>query len=75
MDYLVLRAFVEDAVLKNKPPIDTYESALLSAITPLSEQSIALGSQPVEIPDFTHGKWVETTLTAGETEQTKYGLN
>jgi len=75
MDYLVLRAFVEDAVIKNKPPIDTYESALLSAITPLSEQSIALGSQPVEIPDFTHGKWVETTLTANAAEQTKYGLN
>jgi hypothetical protein len=28
------------------------------AISPLSEQSIALGSQPVNCPDFTNGKWM-----------------
>lgn len=71
MDYLVLRAFVEDGILRNQPPIDTYESALLSVITPLSEKSIALGSQPVEIPDFTHGKWLIPEPAA----ETKYGLN
>jgi len=71
MDYLVLRAFIEDGIIKNRPPIDTYESALLSAVAPLSEQSIALGSQPVEIPDFTHGKW----LTPEPVEETKYSLN
>jgi hypothetical protein len=73
MDYLVLRAFIEDGILKNRPPVDTYESALLSVITPLSEQSIALGSQPVEIPDFTSGQWI--TAEPSETPETKYALN
>jgi hypothetical protein len=71
MDYLVLRAFIEDGILKNRPPIDVYESALLSVITPLSERSIALGSQPVEIPDFTSGRW----LIPPPADETKYGLN
>jgi hypothetical protein len=72
MDYLVLRAFIEDGILQNRPPIDTYESALLSVITPLSEKSIILGSRPVEIPDFTNGKWLAAPQIPGET---KYGLN
>ena len=29
------------------------------SITCLSEQSIALGSTPVAIPDFTNGRWME----------------
>jgi len=28
-----------------------------SVLSPLSEQSIARKSQPVQIPDFTRGKW------------------
>ena len=39
-------------------PIDVYDAATWMAITPLSEKSIACGSAPVEIPDFTRGKWV-----------------
>ncbi len=58
MDWLVLNAFF-DALKENKPmPIDVYDMAAWMAITPLSEQSIRLGSMPVEIPDFTNGKWV-----------------
>ncbi len=58
MDYLVLRAFVE-AVQDNKPfPIDVYDAASWLCITALSEQSIAMGSMPVPVPDFTDGKWI-----------------
>lgn len=39
-------------------PIDVYDSATWMAITVLSEDSIALGGQPVPFPDFTNGKWV-----------------
>lgn len=39
-------------------PLDVYDAAAWMAITPLSEQSIALGSAPVEIPDFTSGRWL-----------------
>ncbi len=57
MDWLVLNAFF-DALKENKPmPVDVYDMAAWMAITPLSEQSIALGCA-VEIPDFTNGKWV-----------------
>lgn len=38
-------------------PIDVYDMATWMSITPLSERSIQLGSMPVEIPDFTNGKW------------------
>ena len=58
MDFLVVREFVKSAAEKSEPPIDTYEAALLGAITPLSEKSIATGSHPVEIPDFTHGLYL-----------------
>ena len=58
MDYLVMREFVKSAANKSEPPVDTYEAALLTSITPLSEQSIMLGSHPVEIPDFTHGLYM-----------------
>lgn len=57
MDYLVLRAFAESIQAGTGTPIDVYDTAVWMAITVLSEQSIALGSAPVAIPDFTKGKW------------------
>jgi predicted dehydrogenase len=36
---------------------DVYDSVTSSAISPLSEMSVAEKSQPVEFPDFTKGKW------------------
>ncbi len=58
MDYLVLRAFLEAVRDGKAMPIDVYDSAAWMAITPLSEESIACGSAPVAIPDFTNGLWV-----------------
>ena len=57
IDYFVLRAFIESIKRKVAPPIDVYDAAVWSAISPLSEQSIAKGSAPIEIPDFTRGRW------------------
>lgn len=57
MDWLTVSAFF-DALKENKPmPIDVYDMASWMSITPLTEASIKLGI-PVEIPDFTNGKWV-----------------
>jgi predicted dehydrogenase len=57
MDYFVINAFVE-ALKANAPmPIDIYDAITWSAITPLSEQSIALGFQTLDFPDFTNGAW------------------
>ncbi|HOO25595.1 MAG TPA: Gfo/Idh/MocA family oxidoreductase [Clostridiales bacterium] len=59
MDYLILCAFAESAIEDVKPPIDVYDTAVWMSITCLSEQSVALGSAPVAVPDFTNGAWIE----------------
>lgn len=57
MDFFVIHAFVE-ALKRNEPmPIDIYDAVAWSAVTPLSEQSIANNNQTVDFPDFTEGKW------------------
>ena len=57
MDWLVCRAFIESVKAGIDTPIDAYDTVTWMAIGPLSEQSIAQGGLPVEIPDFTGGKW------------------
>lgn len=58
MDYLEFKFFF-DALRNDKPmPVDVYDAASWMVITALSEVSIANGSAPVEIPDFTEGKWL-----------------
>jgi hypothetical protein len=57
IDYFVLRGFIEAIKNKVAPPIDVYDAAAWSAISPLSEQSIAKNSASIKIPDFTRGKW------------------
>lgn len=58
MDFFVLHAFVESAKRGVAPPMDAYDAAAWSAITPLSEQSIANNGEPQDFPDFTRGLWV-----------------
>lgn len=60
--------------LRNGLPMDmdVYDAAAWSCITPLSEWSIANGSKPIDVPDFTRGAWktnkpVELTLKGGGT--------
>lgn len=59
MDFLVFSAFVDAVKEGGKPPIDVYDTAAWMAVTCLSEQSIALGSHPVAVPDFTNGMWID----------------
>ncbi|MBE2211841.1 MAG: gfo/Idh/MocA family oxidoreductase, partial [Xanthomonadaceae bacterium] len=57
MDWFVVHAFIE-ALKANAPmPIDIYDAVAWSAITPLSEQSIAEDYRTLPFPDFTEGKW------------------
>ncbi len=58
MDFFVINAFIEAAKRKVPTPLDVYDAATWSAISPLSEQSIAMGNQTVEFPDFTGGQWM-----------------
>ena len=59
MDWLVMRAFLDAVRNKTQTPIDVYDSATLMAVGILSEESIAEGSAPKSIPDFTDGMWIK----------------
>ncbi|HYF30277.1 MAG TPA: Gfo/Idh/MocA family oxidoreductase [Chitinophagaceae bacterium] len=58
MDFFVIHSFIESIKRKLPTPMDVYDAAAWSAITPLSEQSIELGNETVEFPDFTGGQWM-----------------
>jgi predicted dehydrogenase len=58
MDFFVLHGFVEAIKRQTATPLDVYDAAAWSAITPLSESSIELGNQTVDFPDFTSGQWM-----------------
>jgi predicted dehydrogenase len=57
MDFFVIHAFVEALKADAPMPIDIYDAVTWSAITPLSEQSVAQGFQTLDFPDFTRGAW------------------
>ncbi len=58
MDWLQFGIFF-DCLKNEKPmPIDVYDAASWMVITALSEYSVANGGCPVDIPDFTRGRWV-----------------
>ncbi len=59
MDWLVCRAFIESVKRGTNTPIDVYDAAVWMAIGPLSEMSIKANGAPVEMPDFTNGKWMD----------------
>jgi hypothetical protein len=65
MDYFVDNAFIE-CLKRGEPfPMDVYDLASWYAVTPLSEKSIAEGSTPQAIPDFTRGAWSSRTPIFG----------
>ncbi|NVK52864.1 MAG: Gfo/Idh/MocA family oxidoreductase [Flavobacteriaceae bacterium] len=57
MDGIMMYRIVE--CLQKGLPLDqnVYEGCFWSAVTPLSEQSVAQGGMPKEFPDFTRGNW------------------
>lgn len=61
IDWLVYNAFVDSVRDGTVPPIDTYDTATLISISPLSADSVAMGGAPVAIPDFTSGRWALRT--------------
>lgn len=53
MNYRLVQCMREGLV----PDIDVYDAAAWSAPGPLSVTSVAKGSKPVDVPDFTRGGW------------------
>ena len=58
MDVLMWRAFFDAIQNKTDMPIDVYDAASWMVISCLSEHSVRTGGHPVDIPDFTNGKWL-----------------
>ena len=52
-DYRLIKCLLEGF----PTDMNVYDAAAISAVTPLSEWSVANGSAPIEFPDFTRGKW------------------
>ncbi len=69
MDFFVLNAFVESVRQNIEPPLDVYDAAAWSVITPLSERSIASGGEPQDFPDFTRGRWINRKPVFGLGDQ------
>ena len=61
MDFLEDYRLVECLRKGQATDMDVYDAAALCAVCECSETSVAEGSRPVEIPDFTRGRWAERT--------------
>ena len=60
IDFMMLFRIVE--CLRQGQPLDQnlYEGCFWSAVSPLSERSVASGGSPQLFPDFTRGNWKDT---------------
>ncbi|MBD3378786.1 alpha-N-acetylgalactosaminidase [candidate division KSB1 bacterium] len=57
MDYIEDYRLIQ-CLREGKPmDMDVYDAAAWSVVGPLSEESVANKSRPVDFPDFTRGKW------------------
>jgi predicted dehydrogenase len=65
-DFFVVREFVRAVRAGGPSPIDVYDAVTWSSIIPLSAESIRGGGKPIEIPDFTRGKWKAPKAQARE---------
>jgi hypothetical protein len=59
MDYIMLNDFFDAVRNKKSVPLDAYDAAAWSAVSALSEMSVARGGSLVDFPDFTRGKWIK----------------
>ncbi len=57
IDYIVVHQFIQAVRAKSQPPIDVYDAATWSVISPLTERSVTARSAAVDFPDFTRGRW------------------
>jgi predicted dehydrogenase len=57
IDYMEMYRLIKCLQEGKEPDIDVYDAAAWSAISQLSETSVANRSAPMEFPDFTRGRW------------------
>ena len=59
MDFVMMWRLVQCLREGLAPDFDVYDAAAWSAPLPLSQMSVAQGSQPMKFPDFTRGEWAK----------------
>ncbi len=59
MDFIMLSDFYDTVRHKRQVPLDAYDAAAWSAVSALSEMSVARGGELVDFPDFTRGQWIK----------------
>jgi hypothetical protein len=69
MDYIMLQDFYNAVRNKKSVPLDAYDAAAWSAVSALSEMSVARGGALVDFPDFTRGKWIKRKPTFAPDEK------
>jgi hypothetical protein len=57
MDFILLYRLIQALRTGIAPDIDVYDTAAWSAVSPLSERSLARDNTPVDFPDFTRDRW------------------
>ena len=57
MDFIMLWRLYEALREGTEPDMDVYDAAAWSAVSELSERSVAGEGKPIDFPDFTRGKW------------------
>ncbi|MDH3403228.1 MAG: Gfo/Idh/MocA family oxidoreductase [Acidobacteriota bacterium] len=57
MDYLEDYRLIQSLVAGEPTDMDVYDAATLSAVIELSEKSVAAKAKPMDVPDFTRGRW------------------
>ena len=57
MDFVMIYRLITSLNLGLALDINVYDSVMWSAITPLSEASVASNSASISVPDFTNGIW------------------
>jgi predicted dehydrogenase len=68
MDYIMLYRLLQCVKEGLPPDMDVYDAAAWSAVAPLSINSVSRGSDPVEFPDFTRGRWQKRDISAIATQ-------
>ena len=63
MDFIMLNDFYDAVRNKKQVPLDAYDAAAWSAVSALSEMSVARGGELVDFPDFTRGQWIKREPT------------
>ena len=59
IDYILQWRIVQQMRAGLVPDIDVYDAAVWSSPVPLSAASLKQDGRPVEVPDFTRGRWAE----------------